>query len=63
MASTAAYGGGIIEEMGGLAVYQRMSSVRQGNDRGGRKEVLIQWLIDMGRQQREAEICMSDILL
>lgn len=43
-----------IEEMGGLAVYQRMSSVGQGNDRGGGSEkVLIQWLINMGLQKRE----------
>jgi len=45
-----------IEEMGGLAVYQRMSSVGQGNDRGGGSEkVLIQWLIDMGLQKREGK--------
>jgi len=45
-----------IEEMGGLAVYQRMSSVGQGNDRGGGSEkVLIQWLIDMGLQERDGK--------
>ncbi|KAG1730599.1 nucleolus protein [Suillus lakei] len=43
-----------INELGGLATYQRMSSVGQGNDRGGGSEkVLIQWLIDMGLRKRD----------
>ncbi|KAJ8519909.1 hypothetical protein ONZ45_g3242 [Pleurotus djamor] len=34
-----------IEELGGLAAYQRMSSIGQGNDRGGGSEkVLVGWL-------------------
>lgn len=38
-----------IEEMGGLAAYQHMSDIGQGNDRGGGSEkVLIKWLTDMG---------------
>ncbi|KAL4074682.1 putative methyltransferase-domain-containing protein [Scleroderma yunnanense] len=38
-----------IEEMGGLAAYQRMSDIGQGSDRGGGSEkVLIKWLVDMG---------------
>ncbi|KAG2041546.1 nucleolus protein [Suillus americanus] len=45
-----------IDELGGLAAYQRMSSIGQGNDRGGGSEkVLIQWLIDMGLRKREVE--------
>ncbi|KAH9952205.1 putative methyltransferase-domain-containing protein [Amylocystis lapponica] len=36
-----------IEELGGLGAYQRMSSIGQGNDRGGGSEkVLIEWLKD-----------------
>lgn len=43
-----------IDELGGLAAYQRMSSIGQGNDRGGGSEkVLMQWLIDMGFRKRE----------
>jgi 25S rRNA (adenine2142-N1)-methyltransferase len=56
VASTDGTGGGIIEEIGCLAVYQSMSSGRQGNDRGGRsEEALIQWLIDimMGLRKRD----------
>lgn len=38
-----------IEKMGGLATYQRMSSVGQDTDRGGgSQKVLIKWLVDMG---------------
>ena len=38
-----------IEELGGLAAYQRMSSIGQGDDRGGGSEkVLILWLREMG---------------
>ena len=37
-----------MEEMGGLAAYQRMSSIGQGKDRGGGSEkVLIGWLEEM----------------
>lgn len=42
-----------IEELGGLAQYQRMSSIGQGNDRGGGSEkVLISWLREMGMSSR-----------
>jgi len=45
-----------IDELGGLAAYQRMSSIGQGNDRGGGSEkVLIQWLIHMELRKREAK--------
>ncbi|TFY68918.1 hypothetical protein EVJ58_g737 [Rhodofomes roseus] len=38
-----------IEELGGLGAYQRMSSIGQGNDRGGGSEkVLIEWLKEIG---------------
>lgn len=38
-----------IEELGGLSAYQRMSSIGQGNDRGGGSEkVLITWLKEDG---------------
>lgn len=38
-----------MESMGGLGVYQRMSSIGQGKDRGGGSErVLIGWLKGMG---------------
>ena len=38
-----------IEQLGGLAAYQRMSSIGQGTDRGGGSEkVLIKWLVGMG---------------
>lgn len=37
-----------IEELGGLAAYQRMSSIGQGDDRGGGSEkVLISWMREM----------------
>ncbi|KAI6151031.1 nucleolus protein [Pisolithus tinctorius] len=40
--------------MGGLAAYQRMSSVGQGTDRGGGSErVLINWLVNMGFSTRD----------
>jgi len=43
-----------IEELGGLAAYQRMSSIGQGEDRGGGSEkVLISWLREMGVSFRE----------
>jgi len=38
-----------IEEMGGLSVYQRMSTIGQGNNRGGGCEKeLISWLKEIG---------------
>ncbi len=38
-----------IEELGGLAAYQRMSTIGQGKDRGGGSEkVLIGWLRGLG---------------
>ena len=38
-----------IEDLGGLAAYQRMSTIGQGKDRGGGSEkVLIAWMRDMG---------------
>lgn len=38
-----------MEEMGGLAVYQRMSTIGQGKDRGGGSEsILIGWLDELG---------------
>ena len=38
-----------IEELGGLATYQRMSTIGQGKDRGGGSEkVLIGWLRELG---------------
>ncbi|KAI6043032.1 putative methyltransferase-domain-containing protein [Pisolithus marmoratus] len=44
-----------IASMGGLAAYQRMSSIGQGTDRGGGSErVLIKWLADMGLSQRDS---------
>lgn len=43
-----------IEHLGGLAAYQRMSSIGQGADRGGGSEkVLIKWLSDMGLSKRD----------
>lgn len=45
-----------IEELGGLAAYQRMSSIGQGEDRGGGSEkVLIPWLREMGMSSREQD--------
>ena len=42
-----------IDQLGGLAAYQRMSSVGQGTDRGGGSEnVLIKWLAGMGLSKR-----------
>ena len=38
-----------IEELGGLAAYQRMSTIGQSKDRGGGSEkILIEWLRDLG---------------
>lgn len=43
-----------IEQLGGLAAYQRMSSIGQGTDRGGGSEkVLIKWLVGMGMSKRD----------
>ncbi|KAF9228779.1 nucleolus protein [Gyrodon lividus] len=45
-----------IEEMGGLAAYQRMSSIGQGTDRGGGSEkVLMKWLVGMGSSKRDGK--------
>ena len=42
-----------MDDMGGLAVYQRMSTIGQGHDRGGGSEkVLIQWLQGLDENQR-----------
>ena len=50
-----------IEELGGLAAYQRMSTIGQGKDRGGGSEkILIEWLRDLGIpkevQQKSAKL-------
>jgi 25S rRNA (adenine2142-N1)-methyltransferase len=43
-----------IDGHGGLAAYQRMSSIGQGDDRGGGSEkVLVYWLRDMGMSSRK----------
>lgn len=43
-----------IEQLGGLAAYQRMSSIGQGTDRGGGSEkVLIKWLVCMGLSKKD----------
>lgn len=45
-----------IDQLGGLAAYQRMSSIGQGADRGGGSEkVLIKWLVGMGLSKREGK--------
>ena len=45
-----------IEQLGGLAAYQRMSSIGQGTDRGGGSEkVLIKWLVGRGLSKRDDE--------
>lgn len=42
-----------MERLGGLAAYQRMSSIGQGVDRGGGSEkVFIKWLVGMGLSKR-----------
>lgn len=46
-----------IEALGGLAAYQRMSSIGQGDDRGGGSEkVLISWMREMKMSTRGSEI-------
>ena len=46
-----------IEELGGLEAYQRMSSIGQGNDRGGGSEkYLISWLKEM----KVHELCQRE---
>lgn len=41
-----------ITQLGGLEVYQRMSSIGQGHDRGGGSEkVFIEWLEELGEAQ------------
>lgn len=48
-----------MEEMGGLAAYQRMSTVGQDKDRGGGSEgVLIGWLDELG-VRKEASRCVE----
>lgn len=43
-----------VEELGGLAAYQRMSSIGQGEDRGGGSEkVFLGWLREMEMHKRE----------
>ncbi|KAF7983059.1 hypothetical protein HWV62_23955 [Athelia sp. TMB] len=45
-----------IEELGGLAAYQRMSSIGQGDDRGGGSEkVLISWMREMKISSRDPQ--------
>lgn len=45
-----------IEELGGLGAYQRMSTIGQGNDRGGGSErVLIEWLKELGMHRTAKE--------
>lgn len=42
-----------IEKLGGLEAYQRMSSIGQGDDRGGGSEkILIDWLREQGKSSR-----------
>ncbi|KAI9568943.1 nucleolus protein [Boletus coccyginus] len=49
-----------IDQLGGLAAYQRMSSIGQGADRGGGSEkVLIKWLVGMGLSKREGKGSLS----
>lgn len=47
-----------MEGMGGLGVYQRMSSIGQGKDRGGREREGVDWVVEgdgvEGRWGREA---------
>jgi len=45
-----------IEALGGLSAYQRMSSIGQGNDRGGGSEkVLLEWLKELGMVDRKGK--------
>ena len=45
-----------IDELGGLAAYQQMSSIGQGEDRGGgSQKVIITWLKDMGYADRKGK--------
>jgi 25S rRNA (adenine2142-N1)-methyltransferase len=42
-----------MNSMGGLEVYQQMSAIGQGKDRGGGSEtVLIQWMKELGMEKR-----------
>lgn len=46
-----------MERMGGLAAYQRMSTIGQGNDRGGGSEkVFIEWLQKLGENERRSSM-------
>lgn len=43
--------------MGGLAAYQRMSTIGQGKDRGGGSEkVLIDWLRTLDEHRRSGKV-------
>ncbi|KAI6129145.1 putative methyltransferase-domain-containing protein [Pisolithus thermaeus] len=53
-----------LASMGGLAAYQRMSSIGQGSDRGGGSErVLIKWLVNMGLSKRDSmsRLCLLEV--
>lgn len=46
-----------IEELGGLEIYQKMSAIGQGTDRGGGSEkVLIRWLKDKQMHKTEKKL-------
>ncbi|KAH8100943.1 putative methyltransferase-domain-containing protein [Cristinia sonorae] len=49
-----------MERMGGLAAYQRMSTIGQGNDRGGGSEkVLVQWLRELNVHENRTGVKLS----
>ncbi|EMD38644.1 hypothetical protein CERSUDRAFT_73096 [Gelatoporia subvermispora B] len=53
-----------IEELGGLQAYQKMSSIGQGNDRGGGSEkVLIEWLkgLEMHKNREAARLRLLEV--
>ncbi|KAL0947317.1 hypothetical protein HGRIS_013436 [Hohenbuehelia grisea] len=53
-----------IERLGGLAAYQRMSSIGQGMDRGGGSEkVFISWLRELGVHEHCKNACIRHRLL
>lgn len=53
-----------IDELGGLETYQRMSSIGQGDDRGGGSEkVLIGWLRELGEPRKKGAEKIRYILL
>lgn len=52
-----------IEELGGLAAYQRMSSIGQGDDRGGGSEkVLISWMREMKMSSMGSERKIKSVI-